>query len=300
MSLQLDRGIAVIGLGKMGLPMARVLQAAGADPLCHDIDDGARAAAADQGLRICTSVTDAFATCGIVLLSLPNADIVEATISEGLTGIDGSRSPLVIDASTSTAETSRRMALAMNEAGGAFVDAPVSGGPAGAANAALTFMVGGPADVVDTCRPVFEALGKKVLHAGDVGAGNIAKIANNMMVAAHFVVARECLALAESAGLAAKDALDVVNAATGGSTVTQVHFPAWVIPETFDSGFSMALMRKDVGLAMALADDAGMDVPLIRLASRLWTAPDAPGDRADFTEMGNPAIARTLPETKEA
>ncbi|MCA1775382.1 MAG: NAD(P)-dependent oxidoreductase [Loktanella sp.] len=300
MSFDPDRGLAVVGLGKMGLPMARVLQAAGADPLCFDIDASARDTAEKDGLRICTSLAEAFQNSGIVLLSLPNAEIVEATVSAGLAGRDSDQAPIVVDASTSTAEISRKMAAVLDALGGAFLDAPVSGGPAGAANGTLTFMVGGPAATVETCRPVFETLGKKTLHAGEVGAGNIAKIANNMMVASHFLVARECLALAQSAGLEAGAALEVVNAATGGSTVTQVHFPTWVMTRSFDSGFTMGLMRKDVGLALSLAEETGLEIPLSRLVADHWTGPGAPADGADFTEMGDPETLLEAAGKKEA
>lgn len=300
MTLNLDRGLAVIGLGRMGLPMARGLHAAGADPLCFDIDAEARGAAEADGLRVCTSVAGAFRGGGIVLLSLPNAEIVEATVSEGLSGLGDSPAPIIIDASTSIAEVSRRMAAALDALGGAFLDAPVSGGPAGAVKGTLTFMVGGPAATLETCRPVLEILGKKTLHAGEVGAGNIAKIANNMMVASHFLVARECLALAQSAGLEAGAALDVVNAATGGSTVTQVHFPTWVMTRSFDSGFTMGLMRKDVGLALSLAEEVGLDIPLSRLVADHWTGPEAPADAADFTEMGDPETVLHASRTKKA
>jgi 3-hydroxyisobutyrate dehydrogenase len=110
------------------------------------------------------------------------------------------------------------------------------------------------------------------------------------MVAAHFIVARESLALARAAGLDTSDALGVINAATGGSTVTQIHFPTWVVTKAFDSGFTMSLMQKDIGLATALADQLELELPMARLTSLLWNDANAPAGDLDFTVMGDPDI----------
>jgi len=280
----------VVGLGKMGMPMARMLNAASAAPLCFDTDKTTRRTAVDEGLRVAASLADVFAEAEIVILSLPNATIIEAVISEGLENLGDASAPMIIDASTSTAETSRKMAAMLKAAGGGFIDAPVSGGPSGAASGQLIFMVGGATEHVKACQPIFDTLGRKTLHAGDVGAGNTAKIANNLMVAAHFIVARESLALARAAGLDTSDALGVINAATGGSTVTQIHFPTWVVTKAFDSGFTMSLMQKDIGLATALADQLELDLPMARLTSLLWNDANAPAGDLDFTVMGDPDI----------
>ncbi len=279
--------VAVIGLGQMGLPMALNLHRAGVEVLGLDPSDAAQAKARENGLALAADAAEAFGSSEIVILSLPHAGAVEAVVEAGISGLAGGGAPLVIDTSTSTAETSRALAQTLAAAGGIFVDAPVSGGPSGSREGTLTFMVGGAAEAVARCRPVLDILGKAVLHAGPTGAGNVAKLVNNLMVAGHMLMAREGLALAEAAGLEAGAALEVVNAASGGSTVSRVHVPTWILTGGFDSGFTMGLMRKDLRLAADLAAAHGLALPLGAEILDLWTAPEAPGDTEDFTRMGD-------------
>ena len=198
------------------------------------------------------------------------------------------RKVIAIDTSTSDPATSRRLATRLAEAGHALLDAPVSGGPSGAAEGTLTMMVGGAAADLEEARPVLEAMAGRVVHVGPPGAGNIAKLVNNLLGAAHLVTTGEAMRLSEAAGLSAEDALRVVNSATGRSAISEVMFPRWILPGTFDSGFSAGLMRKDVRLALEMAEQAGCDSPLSTHVARLWEDARARiPDTADFTRMAD-------------
>lgn len=275
----------VIGLGAMGLPMAKVLSEKGFSVLGLDLSPARRAEAEAAGIPLAADAAALFAACDTVILSLPAAAHIRAVIAGA--GLAGLAPRVIIDTSTSDPATSREMAAMLAAQGHAFLDAPVSGGPAGAASGRLSFMIGGAPEAVSAARPQLEALGAAIGHVGPSGAGNVVKLVNNMLVACHMLTTAEGLRLAEAAGVPAADALAVINAATGRSALSEVHFPTWVLPGT-DSGFSAGLMRKDLRLALEMAEGAGAALPVAELARALWAAPDLPDD-ADFTRMGDPA-----------
>ncbi|MDO5371206.1 NAD(P)-dependent oxidoreductase [Paracoccus sp. (in: a-proteobacteria)] len=289
----------MIGLGAMGLPMAVTLSAKGFDVIGFDLSPERRAKAAESGLAIANSPADVFRAANVVVFSLPAAQAVRSTIdASGL--LEEEMPPrVIIDTSTSEPQVSRDLAAALAPRGHGFLDAPVSGGPSGSASGQLSFMVGGEERHVAEAMPHFEAMGTKILHVGGSGAGNVAKLVNNMLVACHILTTAEGLRLAEAAGVGAADALRVVNAASGRSMLSEVHFPNWVLSGTFSSGFSAGLMRKDVGLALGLAEEVGADLPLARLARTLW-AEDMSGiaDEDDFTRLGDPALVHRPQETR--
>jgi 3-hydroxyisobutyrate dehydrogenase len=134
--------------------------------------------------------------------------------------------------------------------------------------------------------PVLEALARQVVRCGNPGAGNVTKLVNNLLCAAHLALAGEALALAEAGGLKPAALLSAVNAGSGRSGVTEVNLPRWVLTDSFDSGFSMALMRKDVKLALELADELGVSPELARAAARFWDeSREAVPDTDDFNRM---------------
>ncbi|WP_376096285.1 NAD(P)-dependent oxidoreductase [Roseomonas sp. CCTCC AB2023176] len=281
--------VGVIGLGNMGLGMAGTLARAGFDVLGQDLSESRRDAAVEAGIRFTSEARDALRAADILVLSLPFARDVEAVLTQRdalLSRRD--RRVVVLDTTTSDPGTSRRLHARLAEAGHGFVDAPVSGGPAGARAGTLTVMAGGDAADLEAAKPVLDAIAGTVLHVGASGAGNVAKLVNNLLVAAHLITAREALRLSEAAGLPAADALRVVNAATGRSAVTEAMIPRWILPATYDSGFTAGLMRKDVALATALAAETGLDAPLSALVHALWHGSrDAMPDTDDFTRMAD-------------
>lgn len=278
----------------MGMGMARTLAGKGFSVSAYDLSEAARTRAAAAGIAACENAAGVMVASEAVILSLPLARHVEDTIEEGLSaGAFGELAKVVIDTSTSEASVSRRLAEKMAAAGHGFLDAPVSGGPQGAASGQLSMMLGGDAAWVTRARPVLDAMASRVIHVGASGAGNIAKLVNNMLVACHMLTTAEGLRLAEAAGLPATDALRVINSATGRSALSEVHFPNWVMSGSFDSGFSAGLMRKDIRLALDLAAESGCDLPVSELAARLWSeAYSGLGDDQDFMLMGNPRTDR--------
>jgi 3-hydroxyisobutyrate dehydrogenase len=280
--------VGVVGLGNMGLGMAGTLVRKGFSVLGFDISAARRAAAKGAGVRSLPSLKDVLRQADALVFSLPYAKDVEAVVT-----VDGGlltrrdRKVVVIDTSTSEPGTTRRLAVALAEAGHGLLDAPVSGGPSGAADGTLTMMIGGGGEDFEMARPVLEAMSAKALHVGPSGAGNIAKLVNNLLVAAHLVTTGEAMRLSQAAGLSAEDAIKVVNTATGRSAISEVMFPRWILPGTFDSGFSAGLMRKDVRLALEMAKDTGSEIPLSAHVAQIWEAMRASiPDNADFTHAG--------------
>lgn len=280
--------VGVVGLGNMGFGMAATLVREGFAVHGHDISDARRDAAAAAGI-VFAPLMQILHGADILVVSLPFGRDVEAVVStEGGLLARRDRKVVVIDTSTSDPGTSRRLAARLAEAGHGLLDAPVSGGPSGAADGTLTAMVGGTDEDVALARPVLDAMASRVVHVGPSGAGNIAKLVNNLLVAAHLVTTGEAMRLSEAAGLSAADALEVVNTATGRSAVSEAMYPRWILPGTFDSGFSAGLMRKDVALALALAAETGSELELSAHVGRIWEASrDRIPDGADFTRMAD-------------
>lgn len=260
--------LAVIGLGQMGLGMAGRLQSAGLSPRCFDISGERRGLAARSAIAVASSLADAAASASVVILSLPDADAVAAAVDETRSAVTGGC--VWADASTISVASARAMAGRVAASGGVYLDAPVSGGPAGAAAGTLTMMVGGPVDALDRVRPVLAHLASQIVHAGPPGAGQAAKLANNILLATHMIAAAEAIRIARSAGVSPEVLLDVVNAASGRSAATEVNLPRWVLTGRFDSGFTASLMRKDVGLALEMAQDAGGASPVLERAAAIW------------------------------
>jgi 3-hydroxyisobutyrate dehydrogenase len=149
-------------------------------------------------------------------------------------------------------------------------------------------MVGGSDEDLARAEPILSALSARFVHVGPTGAGNIVKLVNNLLVAAHLITTGEAIRLSEAAGLSAEQAIAVVNTATGRSAVSEVMVPRWVLPATFDSGFSAGLMRKDLRLALKMAAEAGVHLPLSEHVGAIWqgTCGDLP-DEDDFTRMAD-------------
>lgn len=268
--------MGVVGLGNMGLPMAAKLAVAGFDVAGADPSPARRALFA--GAR--ESVAELAAACDVLLLSLPSSREVEAVV--GGIGEALRAGMLVIDTSTAEPASTRRVQAALAARGIGFVDAPVSGGAAGAANSQLLVMLGGAAADVVQAETVLAPLARKIVRCGGPGAGNTVKLLNNQLCAAHLVLAGEALGVADAAGVAPEALLEALNAGSGRSAVTEVNLPRWVLSGAFDSGFTMALMRKDMRLAGELADAAGRPGGLSAAARDVWArsaeALDGPED----------------------
>jgi len=287
--------IAFIGLGNMGGGMAANLVKAGHDVNAFDLSPDALARAKDNGCAPFTSVREAVAGVDAVVSMLPNGAIVESVYTADVLG-QAPASALLLDCSTIDVATARKVEGAAAAAGYAMVDAPVSGGIAAANGGTLTFMVGGSDAAFARAEPILSAMGKAVIHAGDAGAGQAAKICNNMILGATMVATCEAFKLAERLGLDLQTFYDISSKASGQSWSMTSYCPVpGVGPQSpadnqYQGGFATALMLKDLKLAMEAAQTAGSDTPMGQRARELYEAFDAAGNGGlDFS-----AIIRTL------
>ena len=289
--------IGVIGLGNMGRGMALSLRRGGFAVVATDVSATARELLASEGVAVRASILEVLAEAEALVLSLPTAAIVAEVVAgaEGLLSRPKS-GVLVIDTSTSHPETTRKLARQLSDAGMSLIDAPVSGGPKGAMTGTMAMVIGGAESDVARAMPVLEAMSAKRVHVGPVGAGNVAKIANNLLCAAHLVIAGEVARMAERAGVPVASLLQGINAGSGRSFVTEFNFPTWVTSGKFDSGFTMKLMRKDIRLSQELIGALDLDLPMSAKVAQLWAeSAETIGDDEDFNrivELGTrPAVS---------
>ncbi|MGA2762728.1 MAG: NAD(P)-binding domain-containing protein [Spirochaetia bacterium] len=272
-----------VGLGVMGRPMARNL--ARKYPVTgYDV---AEARFQDLGeVTRAGSLSELARHCQVVLLSLPNAAIVEE-VTIGVKGIIQDLTPgsLVIDLSTNLPAVSRRIAARLAERGIDFADAPVSGGEGGAKAAALAIMVGAGMAVFERSRPLLSTMGKTVVRVGEVGAGCVAKLVNNMIVASAFAVIAEGFALAGRNGVDTQSLYDAIREGWAGSKVLDVSAAA-IVARDYTPGGTINMMEKDLGYARAMAAESAVPIPMTAAAHEVFVAGQAAGRGA----LSQPAI----------
>jgi len=281
--------IGIIGLGNMGLGMALSLQRAGFQVLGLDKNDQTAGRAEEKGIPLARDMAELVDASDSIVLSLPNSAIVREVLV-GVAGIarQANRKLTVIDTTTADPEATRELAKQLGNQGLVLLDAPVSGGPGGALRGELTMFVGGETEDVQAAMPVLSGMGKNLFHIGGTGAGNIAKIVNNLLTAAQLLTAAEAFRMAEAAGVKTEQLLDAVNAGSGRSGVTLFNYPNRILSGTFDSGFTMQLMRKDVALAAALHEKLGVEVPVSKVVADVWRdSASAMADEEDFNRIVN-------------
>lgn len=279
--------IVVIGLGQMGGNMALTLDKAGFEVSGTDVFLKARTRLSDLGLTVVEP--DNIPAADVYLLSLPTSKQVEEVTLQlpGLVNI-APKGSVIVDASTSDPESSKKLAAKVQSVGLLWLDAPVSGGPLGAANASLGMLLGGAKSTVAKVEPMLKAMSSKYTHVGGPGAGHVVKLANNYLCAAHLVSTAQAVALAKSAGVDPEDCLAGLNSGSGRSAVSEVNFPKWVLSESFDSGFTMGLMRKDLNLFVDAAKKSNMAGGLIDAVLRAWQDESASiEDQSDFNCVTN-------------
>lgn len=268
--------IAFIGLGNMGGPMAANLAKAGHEVRGFDVVEEARDRAAEQGITIIDTAEEAAQGAEVVFTSLPNGGLVKQVLESVLAANEEPKT--YVDFSTIAVAEARELADTVSKAGSAFLDAPVSGGIAGAAAGTLAFMVGGTAEDFAKVKPLLDIMGKSVTHCGDIGNGQAVKACNNMILAVQQIVLAEALVLGERLGLDHQAFYDVVSNATGNSWSLSVNAPVPdIVPSSpanndFKPGFAAALMLKDLKLAMAAAEDTKTDTVLGRIAEEQYAS----------------------------
>jgi 3-hydroxyisobutyrate dehydrogenase len=260
--------IAFVGLGTMGLPMARNLVAAGYQVVGVDPDAGRLAA---LGAGAAETPAEAAAAADVALLSLPSAEAVEEVVL-GARGLAAGASPgfAVVDMSTSPPGLARSLAAALAKQGADWLDAPVSGGPRAAEAASLTIMVGGSHEAFERLRPLLERLGSLVVRVGPAGAGQAAKLCNNLVAGATMAALAEACALAVREGIEPRILYDLLTRSTGDSRVLRMRFPLAGVERdhpasrAYEPLFALDLMAKDLDLVLELAEARGVATPVAR------------------------------------
>lgn len=266
--------VAFLGLGNMGGPMAANLVGAGLTVRGFDPVPEAREAAADNGVAVFDSGPAAVDGADVVITMLPNGTLVKQCYGEVMA--TAAAGTLFIDSSTISVDDARSAHAYAAERGFAQLDAPVSGGVKGAIAGTLAFMVGGAGDALEAARPVLEPMAGKIIHCGDSGAGQAAKLCNNMLLAVQQIAVGEAFVLAEGLGLSASSLFDVITGATGNCWAMHTNCPVpGPVPTSpanngFKPGFATALMNKDLGLAMDAVASTGASAPLGSHAAQIY------------------------------
>ncbi|MBP2371615.1 3-hydroxyisobutyrate dehydrogenase [Pseudonocardia parietis] len=259
--------IGFVGLGNMGGPMAANLVKAGYDVQGFDLGEEATTKAARAGVTIVSSADEAGEGADVLVTMLPKGEHVRAVLL-GENGPLTRLKPggLVVDASSIDVATSRDLHTAATERGLQVLDAPVSGGVAGATNGTLTFMIGGTADALAAAMPVLDVMGSKFFHVGDAGAGQAVKACNQMVVGASLVAVSEAFVLAEQLGVSNQNLFDVLSTSSGNCWALHnfTPRPGLVEGSAADNGyapkFAAALLAKDLGLAASAAESVGVQL----------------------------------------
>lgn len=279
--------IGFIGLGNMGLPMAANLIKAGFEVYGLNRSKGAEEKLAQLGGQVGLSRAQLAAEMDMVITCLPMPADVEAvyTAEDGLIP-SGRPGLLLVDCSTVDPGLNRRLHEAAAARGIAFVDAPVSGGTAGAAAGTLSIMTGGDKEAFDRALPAFEAMGKQIYHVGPVGSGSVVKLINQLMVGIHTQAASEALAIGRQAGLDEAALVDILMASFASSRILGRHYESFIAKEQYEPGFAIKLLTKDLDLAAQLAESAGVKLAAgARVRSLLHRAIGAGHGDRDMASM---------------
>ncbi len=277
--------IAFLGLGNMGGPMAANLVKAGHAVVGFDLVEAAKQASAASGVAVKANAREAVAGADAIVTMLPAGRHVLASWEDFLPA--AAKGALVIDCSTIDVDSAKRAHEAGAAAGALTLDAPVSGGVGGATAGTLTFMCGGSDEAFARAKPILEAMGKRIVHCGGPGAGQAAKICNNMILGATMIVTCEAFALAEKLGLSAQALFDVASTSSGQSWSLTSYcpvpgpVPASPANRDYKPGFAAALMLKDLRLAQEAAAGVGAATPLGAEAAQLYALFVAAGHGGD-------------------
>ena len=281
--------LGFVGLGAIGTPLAGALVEAGHGLVVYDIDPS-KAESLGPGAHLAGSPREVADRAEVVFVSLPTPHVVRE-VACGAHGLSsGGTLQVYVDLSTTGVAVAREVAEVLTSGGVAVVDAPVSGGVAGANARTLAVMAAGDDDAFHRVEPLLRTFGENVFRVGrEPGQGQLAKVLNNLLSATAVAITSEALVLGAKAGLEAQTLLDVFNAGSGRNTATSNKFPTHVLPKTFASGFRLALMAKDVELCLAEAHSLGVPMRVGERVQQLWTraaaesAPDA--DHTEFARV---------------
>ena len=280
----MSQTIGFVGLGRMGNPMSRRLIAAGHSLVVFDASNDALAAIKDAGATGAGSAEAVGADADVVFVSLPTPDIVESVVVDGVAA--GGRAKTVIDLSTSGPAMAGRVSKALAERGIAWIDAPVSGGIAGAKNGTLAVMASGPRPTFEAVEPLLAEFGKVFFVGEKAGLGQVVKLGNNLLAAAAMVISSEALVMGVKAGVDPKVMIDIINVSSGRNSATQDKFPRAVLTRTFDFGFATGLSYKDVRMCVDEAEALGVPMVAGAIVRQMLAVTNARfGPTSDFTSI---------------
>jgi len=269
--------IAFLGVGNMGGPMAANLVKAGFDVNAFDVMQAAIDYAVEAGCRVCDTPVATVEGAEVIISMLPSGAIVEGLYIEKDHLLEHiSTGALILDCSTIAPENSKRVGEAAANKGIEFIDAPVSGGVAGAAAGTLAFMCGGSTQAFERAQPVLQAMGKNIFYAGDMGAGQVAKMCNNMLLAVQMIGSAETLQMGMDNGLDPAVLTNILNNSTSGCWSLKVQNPVPGVSEgapagnDYQGGFMTKLMQKDLSLAKEIANGSNSTTPMGDLATALY------------------------------
>jgi len=279
--------IGFIGIGKMGSWMARHLLKAGHQVMVYDTNQEAAQSLQAHGAAAASSIQEIGGNNEYVITMLPNSAIVESVVA-GAQGLLETMKPggLIIDMSSSYVLSTQKLARQCAESGIVLIDAPVSGGVVGAKNATLTIMVGANKADYERALPLLTLMGKNITHVGETGFGHGLKSINNFLSATSLYATAEAMILAKRLGIDLNKALETINTSSGQSFSTHFKFPTFVMPRTFNSGFSLDLMLKDIKLVTAFAKDTHTPVFVASMVEQIYEAASCFGEEGqDHTEI---------------
>jgi len=288
--------IGFVGIGNMGWPMAARLVAGGYTVQVHD-RSAERVAqfVAEFGGSAASGLAELAATSDIVVTILPTSDQVETVLFGPGDALASRLRPgtIVIDMTSGQPARTIGFGERLEATGAAMIDAPVSGGVARARTGELAIMAGGAEETIDRCRPLLERMGTTILRTGPLGSGQAMKALNNLVSAGGFLIAAEALSIGKQFGLDPARIIDILNVSSGSNNSTQKKFKQFVLSDKFDSGFALALMAKDLGIALELARQNGVETPFAEHCRAIWAeASAALGADADHTELARFAERR--------
>jgi 3-hydroxyisobutyrate dehydrogenase-like beta-hydroxyacid dehydrogenase len=276
--------IGFVGLGRMGGPMSQRLIVAGFTLVVFDTSAAATARLKDAGAAIAASPQEVGDSADIVFVSLPTPDIVEQVVLGGVG--TGSRVKNVVDLSTSGPGMAGRVSRGLEPRGIAWIDAPVSGGVAGAKGGTLAVMASGPRAAFEIAEPILKNFGKVFFVGEKAGLAQVAKLGNNLLAAAAMVISSEALVMGVKAGIDPKIMLDIINAGSGRNSATQDKFPRSILTRTFDFGFATGLSYKDVRLCVDEAESLGVPMVVGAAVRQMLAVTNARfGPTSDFTSI---------------
>ncbi|MCP1101851.1 2-hydroxymethylglutarate dehydrogenase [Aequitasia blattaphilus] len=279
--------IGLIGLGAMGKPMALNLMGAGYEVYVYDVRDEVVKELEEKVTGGCKTVAELASKSDTIISSLPNAKIVEAV----MTGEDGvfknsRQGTIIIDMSSVSPGSSKRIAKKAEEYGIDYIDAPVSGGVSGASAGTLTIMVGGKDDTFFKVKPLFEVLGKNIYHVGEVGCGDAIKMINNLLLGCNMAALAEALALGVKCGLSVEIMREVISKSSGRSYALEAKLEKFIMANSYSGGFAVDLQHKDLGIALEASKEEAVPLPVTATAAQVYETARAKGlNRRDMSSI---------------